>query len=249
MPLPIRIGIGGWNYEPWRETFYPPEVKKAGELAYASGQVTAIEINSTFYRGQSEATFAKWAEEVPEDFRFTVKAHRATTIRKTVEDMRHSVGMFIEGGVTALGEKLGAINWQFPDTRKFDADYFGAFCSFLPPEHKGVRLRHAIEVRNDTFRNETFTDLMRKHNCAVVFADDPDWPMPDLETADFAYARLQQTRSEVETGYPPAELDAWAKTLKGWAKKREVFAFFIAGAKERNPAAAKALIERVGRPG
>ena len=247
MTQPIRIGIGGWNYEPWRETFYPPEVKKAGELAYASRQVTAIEINSTFYRNQTEAVFAKWAGETPETFRFTVKAQRATTMRKTPEDMKSSIDWFIGGGVTVLGDRLGAINWQFPETRKFDADYFGAFCALLPPEHKGVRLRHALEVRNETFRDEAFTELLSKHGHGVVFADDPDWPMPDLETADFAYARLQRTQGDIETGYSAGDLDAWAKTLKGWAKKREVFAFFISGAKERNPAAAKALIARVGR--
>jgi uncharacterized protein YecE (DUF72 family) len=249
MPHPIHIGIGGWNYEPWRETFYPPEVKKAGELAYASRQVTAIEINSTFYRNQTEAVFAKWAAETPETFRFTVKAQRVTTMRKTAEDMMTSIGWFIGGGVTALGERLGAINWQFPETRKFDPDYFGVFFSLLPPEHKGVRLRHAIEVRNDTFRNDAFTDLLRKYGLALVFADDPDWPMPDVVTADFAYARLQRTQADIDTGYTAADLDAWAKTVKGWARKRDVFAFFISGAKERNPAAAKALMERVGRPG
>lgn len=246
MPHPIRVGIGGWNFEPWRETFYPPEVSKAKELHHASRQVTAIEINSTFYRGQSEATFAKWAGDTPDEFRFTVKAHRATTARRTVEEMKGSVQMFLDGGVTALGDKLGAINWQFPDTRKFDADYFGAFFRLLPDEHKGVAIRHAVEVRNDTFKTEAFTDLARKHGCAIVFADDPDWPMPDVETAPFAYARLQQTRGHFETGYSPAELDTWAKTFKGWAKKRDVFAFFISGEKERNPAAAKALIQRVG---
>ena len=247
MPHPIRVGIGGWNYEPWRETFYPPEVSKAKELHYASRQLTAIEINSTFYRGQSEATFAKWAAETPDTFRFTVKAHRATTARRTVEDMRSSVDMFIKGGVTALGDKLGAINWQFPDSRKFDADYFGAFFKMLPDEQGGVALRHAVEVRNDTFRTEAFTDLLRKHKCAVVFADDPDWPMPDIETTDFAYARLQQTNGRFKTGYAPDELAAWAKTFKSWAKKRDVFAFFISGEKERNPAAAEALIAQVGR--
>lgn len=247
MAHPIHVGIGGWSYEPWRETFYPPEVKKAGELAFASRQLTAIEINSTFYRNQPEHVFAKWAAETPDGFVFTVKAQRVTTVRKTPEDMKTSIDWFIGGGVTALGDRLGAINWQFPETRKFDADYFGAFFSLLPPEHNGVRLRHAIEVRNDTFRDEMFTALLRKHGHALVFADDPDWLMPDIETADFAYARLQQTRSDIETGYEPGELDAWAKRLKGWAKKREVFAFFISGAKERNPAAAKALIERVGR--
>lgn len=249
MTRPIHIGIGGWNYEPWRETFYPPEVKKAEELAWASRQVTAIEINSTFYRNQTEAVFARWAAETPETFRFTVKAQRVTTMRKTAEDMKASINWFIGGGVTALGDRLGAINWQFPETRKFDAQYFRAFFERLPPEHKGVRLRHAIEVRNETFRNDAFTELLRQHGHALVFADDPDWPMPDVTTADFAYARLQQSRSDVATGYTAKEIDAWAKTLKGWAKAREVFAFFIAGAKERNPSAAKALIRRLGKPG
>jgi len=248
MPHPIRAGIGGWSYDPWRETFYPADVPKAKELAYASRQLTAIEINSTFYRNQPEHVFAKWAAETPDDFVFTVKAQRATTTRKTPEDMAASIDWFVGGGVTALGGKLGAINWQFAESKKFDADYFSAFLSRLPQAHAGVRVRHAIEVRNDSFKTEAFTDLLRKHGCAAVFADDPDWPMPDIETADFAYARLQQTRGDIETGYSAADLDRWAKTFKGWAKTREVFAFFISGAKERNPAAARALIERVGGP-
>lgn len=246
MPHPIRIGIGGWSYDPWRETFYPPEVSKAKELHYASRQLTAIEINSTFYRNQPEHVFAKWAGNTPDSFRFTVKAQRMTTTRKTPEDMAESINWFVGGGVTALGAKLGAINWQFPANRKFEAAYFKAFLSALPAEHKGVRIRHAIEVRNDTFRDEAFTELLRQHGCALVYADDPDWPMPDLQTTDFAYARLQQSQAGVDTGYDSAALDGWAKTLKGWAKTREVFAFFISGAKETNPAAAKALIGRIG---
>jgi uncharacterized protein YecE (DUF72 family) len=245
MTHPIRVGIGGWSYEPWRETFYPADVPKTKELAYASRQLTAIEINSTFYRSQPEHVFAKWAAETPDDFVFTVKAQRATTSRKALEDMKESIGWFVTGGVTALGDKLGAINWQFPESRKFDVDYFGAFLSALPDEHKGVRVRHAIEVRNETFQDEAFTDLLRQHGCALVFADDPDWPVADVETADFAYARLQQTQADIKTGYTAADLDKWSKTFKGWAKKRDVFAFFISGAKEINPSAAKALIERL----
>jgi len=248
MPHPIRVGIGGWSFEPWRETFYPADVPKTKELHYASRQLTAIEINSTFYRNQPEHVFAKWASETPDDFMFTVKAQRMTTSRKTPEDMKASIDWFVGGGVTALGDKLGAINWQFAANRKFDPDYFGAFLSALPTEHKGVRLRHAIEVRNDSFLDEAFTDLMRRHDCALVFADEPGWPMPDIETAGFAYARLQCSRPEEDAGYPAKELDSWSKTLKGWAKRREVFAFFISGAKERNPAAARALIGRVGTP-
>ena len=248
MTHPIRVGIGGWSFDPWRETFYPADVPKTKELNYASRQLTAIEINSTFYRNQPEHVFAKWAGETPDGFMFTVKAQRATTTRKTPEDMKSSIDWFVGGGVTALGDKLGAINWQFAANRKFDPDYFSAFLSALPDEHKGVRLRHAIEVRNETFRTEAFEDLMRQHDCALVFADEPGWPTPDIETAGFAYARLQCSQADEAAGYPAKELDKWSRTLRGWAEKREVFAFFISGAKERNPAAAKAMIERVGKP-
>lgn len=246
MPHPIRVGIGGWSYDPWRETFYPEDVPKKGELAYASRQLTAIEINSTFYRNQKPHVFAKWAAETPEDFRFTVKAQRMTTTRKTADEIREAVDWFVSGGVTALGARLGAINWQFAKGKQFDTGYFEAFLAALPAEQDGVALRHVLEVRNDSFRCEEFTDLLRKHGCAVVASDSEEWPMPDMETAGFAYARLQCSQAGEAAGYPAAELDAWAGTLKGWAKTREVFAFFIAGAKERNPAAARALIERVG---
>ena len=248
MTHPIRVGIGGWSYEPWRETFYPADVPKTKELSYASRQLTAIEINSTFYRNQPEHVFAKWAADTPDGFRFTVKAQRMTTSRKTPEDMQDSIDWFVGGGVTALGDKLGAINWQFAASRKFDPDYFEAFLSALPDEHKGVRIRHAIEVRHESFVDGAFADLLRKHNCALVFADEPGWPMPDMETADFAYARLQCSQADEPAGYPKKALDSWAKTLRGWADRRDVFAFFISGAKERNPAAAKALIGLVDAP-
>ena len=245
MPQPIRIGVGGWSFEPWNETFYPKDVPAKKQLAYASSKLTAIEINSTFYRNQTPATFQKWAGETPDGFVFTVKAQRFAMMRKMADDMKASIQAFLASGVTDLGAKLGAINWQFPATRKFDADYFNAFLKNLPETHQRVRLRHALEVRNETFATPAFHDLLRAHKCVMVSADDDDWPMPDVETADFAYARLQRSRETAKTGYPPKELDAWAKTFKDWAKTRDVFAFFISGAKQRNPAAAMALIERV----
>jgi uncharacterized protein YecE (DUF72 family) len=243
---PIRIGVGGWTYEPWRKTFYPDGLSQKKELEYASRKLTAIEINGTFYRTQKPETFQKWASETPDGFVFSLKAHRFSTSRKTEEEMKDSIAHFLNSGVTALGDRLGPINWQFPPHRKFDADYFGAFFRNLPPEHHGVRLRHAIETRHDSFNTTAFDDLLSAHNLACVFADDPDWPAPDRETADFAYARLQCSREEFETGYPADELDGWAKTFKGWAEKREVFAFLISGAKHRDPAGAMALIERLG---
>lgn len=241
----IRVGVGGWTYDPWNETFYPADLPKKRQLEYASRKLTTIEINGTFYRTQSPATFQKWAAETPEGFVFSVKAHNYCMSRKTPDEMRDSITHFIGSGVTELGARLGPINWQFHPSKKFAADYFESFLSLLPKEHKGVRLRHAIEVRDKSFDVPAFQDLLRKHGCAVVSADDDDWPRADRETADFAYVRLQRTKAEEETGYPKKEIDSWAKTLKDWAKRRDVFAFFIAGAKERNPAAAQALIAKL----
>ena len=117
----IRVGIGGWSFEPWRTTFYPPEVSKARELEYASRHVTAIEINSTFYRMMSKDVFAKWREQTPEDFVFTVKAPRSIVQRK---DLRESSGMdyFIDNSVVGLGAKLGPILWQLPPSKRFSVD-------------------------------------------------------------------------------------------------------------------------------
>lgn len=247
MAHPIHVGVGGWNFPPWRETFYPASVKARDELAYASRALTAIEINATFYKRQTPTIYAGWRAATPDGFVFTVKAHRATTMRKTKDDMRESIGSFLATGVTALGDRLGAINWQFPPTRRFDVEHMSAFLSLLPPERDGVRLRHAIEVRHESFADPTFTDLLRAHGCAVVAADDEDWPQADAETADFAYVRLQRSAAEEKSGYPARALTAWAKRLQDWARTRTVFAFFISGAKERNPAAAQALIKRLAR--
>lgn len=248
MAHPIRIGIGGWNYEPWEETFYPNDLAKKRQLEYAAQQLTAIEINSTFYRNQKPHVFENWASQTPDGFKFTVKAQRFTTSRKTPDEMKEAIDWFIGGGVMKLGDRLGAVNWQFAQSRTFDADYFSAFLGHLPESHDGVKLRHAIEVRNDSFKTEEFTDMLKKHDCALVYSDDEDWPMPDVETAGFAYARLQQSRDTYKAGYAPKALDEWGETLKDWAKTRDVYAYFISGAKARDPLAAQELIKRVGRP-
>lgn len=245
MAYPIRIGVGGWSYPPWRWTFYPSHVRKADELAFASRALTAIEINATFYKRQSPDIFARWRDETPDDFVFAVKAQRFAMMRKTEADMRASINAFLDSGVTALGDKLGPINWQFPATRAFDAGYFATFLKCLPPEHDGRALQHAIEVRHASFADDAFADLLLTHGCARVCADSDDWPMDDIATAPFAYARLQRSQSDEKTGYPPQALARWVKTFKAWAVRKPVFAFVIAGAKDMNPAAAMALIKRV----
>ena len=249
MAHPIRVGVGGWSFDPWDETFYPAGLSKAKQLAYASRKMTAVEVNATYYSSFKPDTFAKWADAVPADFVFSLKAHRFSTVRKTKEDMKKSIDMFLGQGVTSLKEKLGPINWQFAASKTFDPADFEAFLKLLPAERDGVRLRHALEVRHGSFETPQFYELAAKYGCAIVYAEDdeaPEWPRIDQPTADFTYARLMSSREEEPTGMTGAELDAIAARTRQWATRGEVFAYFIAGAKVRNPAAAEALIARLG---
>jgi uncharacterized protein YecE (DUF72 family) len=241
----VLVGIGGWTYEPWRGIFYPKGLSQKKELAFASRALTSIEINGTYYSTFKPASWAKWRDETPDGFVFAVKASRYCTNRRILSEAGESVDRFIHQGLHELKDRLGPINWQFMGTKKFDPQDFENFLKLLPREIKGFPLRHALEVRNPTFVDERFYDLARKYNAAIVFADDDDFPEIDEPTADFAYARLMRTKATAKTGYKPAELDAWAKRAKAWAKKGDAFIYFISGAKERAPAAAQALIERV----
>jgi len=263
MAGPIRVGVGGWSFEPWCGTFYPEALPAKRQLEFMSGRLTAVEINATFYRTQSPDTFRKWAAETPDDFMFTVKAHRMSTSRKTPDEMRDSIEWFLNSGVLELGDKLGPVNWQFPPYRRFDAAYFEAFLGLLPHEKGGRRLRHALEVRHGSFEAPEFVDLLRRHDAAVVFTDAEDWPTIPDPTTDFVYARLQRTKEEVETGYTSEELDYGASCFRAWAEggvpqnilqvapepaartPRDVFVFMISGAKARNPAAAQGLLARL----
>jgi uncharacterized protein YecE (DUF72 family) len=239
----IRVGIGGWTFEPWRKTFYPPGLPHSRELEFASRQVTTIEINGTFYRTQKPDTFRKWAEETPDDFVFSVKAPRYAVNKRVLGEAGESIERFVESGLDELGGKLGPILWQFAATKKFDAGDFATFLALLPPEVKGRRLRHALEVRHPSFDTPEFVDMARKAGAAIVVADSDDYPMIDEQTADFTYARLMRTRAEEPAGYSADELAAWHNRAKAWTKGgREAFVYFIAGAKERAPAAAFALL-------
>jgi uncharacterized protein YecE (DUF72 family) len=259
----IRIGIGGWNYAPWRQTFYPRGVVQKDELAYAAGRLTAIEINATFYRSQRPQTYAAWRDAVPEGFVFTLKAPRYATNRKVLAEAGESIGRFTQGGPTELGAKLGPILWQLAPTKRFDADDVSAFLALLPAEANGHRLRHALEVRHDTFRCPEMVALARRHGVAVVWAADSQYPEIADPTADFAYVRLMGTREGEALGYDAAALDRRAEQLRALARgappegvaplagpaeqaPREVFCFVISGHKASNPAAAMALIDRLG---
>ncbi len=244
----IRVGIGGWTYEPWRGVFYPSDLTQKRELEFASRALTSLEINGTYYSGFKPETWMKWRDETPEGFVFAVKASRFCTNRKVLSEGGESVGRFLDQGLTALGDKLGPINWQFMATKKFDPVDFEGFLRLLPKEKDGVRLRHALEVRSGTFDTPQFVDLAAKYGAAIVYAVDdeaPEWPRIDQPAADFTYARLMSSREDEPTGMTSAELDGIVKQTRDWAKGGDVFAYFIAGAKVRNPAAAQALIEKL----
>jgi uncharacterized protein YecE (DUF72 family) len=261
----IRVGVGGWTYDPWRETFYPADLRKGRELAYASRHLTSVEINGTFYRGQSPATFRKWADETPDDFVFSLKAHRVTTNRKDLSEAKSAIDRFLETGPLELGDRLGPILWQLAPTKRFDAEQIDAFLSYLPHEIGGRCLRHAIEARHASFRDPAFIDIARKYRVATVFAHSQKYAELYDVTGDFIYLRLQDAQSDEPNGYPPAEITKWAQRIRQWAAgggpddlpvvakdklqetPRDCFVYVISGAKERAPAAAMALIEEMKR--
>lgn len=242
----IRVGIGGWTFDEWRDgAFYPEGLTQKKELAYAASVLTSIEINGTYYSTFKPESWAKWRSETPDGFVFSVKASRYSTNRRVLGDGNESITKFLAQGLEELGDRLGPINWQFMGTKKFDPVDFEAFLKLLPKKVEGIIVRHALEVRSPTFKDQRFYDLARKYNAAIVFADDEDFPEIDEPAADFTYARLMRTKANVKTGYAAPELDAWAKRAKAWAKRGDVFLYFISGAKVRAPAAALALIERL----
>jgi uncharacterized protein YecE (DUF72 family) len=259
----IRCGIGGWTFEPWRGVFYPKGLKQADELAYASRRLTAIEINGTYYSSFKPDSWAKWRAATPDGFKFSVKASRFCTNRKVLSDGKGSMDIFLGQGLTELGDRLGPILWQFMGTKQFDPDDFGAFLKLLPKAQDGVKLRHAVEPRHDSFRCPEFIEMARAAGVGIVFAEAEAYPCIADLSGDFVYARLQCSREEEPLGYSAQELDCWAEAAKAWSRgeaapgfpcthddrpepaARDTYVLFIAGAKVRNPLAAQALIERL----
>jgi uncharacterized protein YecE (DUF72 family) len=260
----IRIGVGGWTYEPWRGRFYPEKLPHKGELEYASRKLTSIEINGTFYGPQKPETFARWRDETPDGFVFALKAPRYATHRRVLADAGPTIERFITGGVLELKDKLGPINWQLMPATKFDPKDLEGFLKLLPKRVEGRTLRHAIEVRHDSFRVPELVALAHHYSVALVVAGDSEYPQVADITAPFVYARIMGTQPAHSLGYPKSALDLWAQRAMTWAAgsspaglqtvteqkvervNRDVYLYVISGHKEANPAAAQALIERVG---
>ena len=263
----IRVGIGGWNYPPWRGTFYPKGLAQAKELEFASRALTTIEINATYHRLQKPDSFRKWADTAPDGFQFSVKAWQFATAKKNLAEGALLIEKFLNSGFTELGTKLGPVLWQFTPARKFEPENFAAFFSLLPKEQNGVALRHAIEVRHESFLTSDFVALARQQDVAIVLADSTKYPLIADTTADFVYMRLQRTEERVATGYTSRALKQWAERAQSYEsgsmpsdppslakaptakskKKRDVFVYFISGAKVRAPAAAQTLIELLNK--
>ena len=261
----IRAGIGGWTFEPWRGVFYPDGLRQADELAYAASKLTAIEINGTYYSSFKPESWAKWRASTPEGFKFAVKASRFCTNRKVLADGAESMSKFLNQGLSELGDRLGPILWQFANTKKFDEADVEGFLKLLPDKQDGLPLTHVLEVRHPTFIDPAFVALARKYGATICLADHATYPMiPDI-TGDLVYARLQTGSDDTPTAYPPADLDLWVDRFRTYAeggapadlapaapgtaapvKPRDVYAFVIHEGKVRAPAAAMAMIERIG---
>lgn len=263
----IRAGIGGWTFEPWRGVFYPDKLPQAKELAFASRALPTIEVNGTFYRSQTPATFAKWAREVPDGFIFSLKGPRFATNRRVLAEAGDSIQRFLDSGPTLLGDRLGPLLWQFTPTKKFDAADFGGFLEALPKTFDGHALRHTVEVRHPSFACPEFIALIREFSIPVVYADHPTYPAIADLAGDFVYARLQKGEDDIPTGYDPKDIAAWSKAAQTWSEgklpehvaehavgtkgapkpaPRDVFVYFIHGGKVRAPAAARAFMQRLG---
>ena len=259
----IRVGVGGWTFEPWRNNFYPEGLAQSRELEYASRQLTAIEINGTFYGSQKPSSFAKWRDETPDDFVFSMKATRYATNRKVLAEAGESIDRFVKSGISELRSKLGPILWQFASTKKFEPADFEGFLKLLPSEVDGLTLQHALDVRHASFMTSEYLDLARHYRCATVFTDSDDYPSFADVTGDFVYARLMRTDATLKAGVAPKQLDRWAEVAQLWragkepaelprvadkqapVKPRDVYMYFISGAKEKAPAAAVELIKRL----
>ena len=284
----IRIGISGWTYSPWRGVFYPRGLAHRKELAWASRRFRSIEINGTFYRLQQPESFFRWHDATPDGFVFSVKGPRYITHLLRLREIETPMANFLASGVLRLGAKLGPLLWQFPPSMSFDAERFEPFLALLPTdteractlgrqhdarvaggealeigEHRPMR--HAIEIRHDSFRSPEFIRMLRRYRVALVCADTVSWPLLMDLSADFVYCRLHGSEELYVSGYDDASLDRWASRVRTWARggepadaervlpptrshrtKRDVFVYFDNDAKVRAPADAASLAERLG---
>lgn len=280
----LEVGISGWKYDGWKGTFYPPKLSPRKELEFASRELPSIEINGTFYALQRPSSYERWYEETPPGFIFSVKANRYITHIKRLNDIEIPLANFFASGPLALKEKLGPILWQFPPSMTFEPDRFSNFLKLLPRNFKeakrlgmkakipkdrqylevteNYRIRHAVEIRNESFLNPWFVELLKKHKVALVFADTAGkWPYLEDLTADFIYIRLHGDSELYRSGYDRSTLKFWASRIKTWMKghepsnrltisddhalsgERDVYVYFDNDAKVRAPVDAKELLK------
>lgn len=283
----IRIGISGWRYKGWRGVFYPRGLRQKDELSFSSKAFATIEINGTFYSLQRPEYFQAWYEQTPRDFLYAVKGPRFITHMLKLTRPEAPLANFFGNGLLALGEKLGPILWQLPPNFRFNPDKLSEFFMRLPRDTKAAveiarhhdaringrtwlktdakrPLRHAIEIRHDSFRCPDFIRLLREHGIALVVADTVDWPLLFDVTTDFVYCRLHGSEQLYASGYEAETLDIWAKRAVQWSKgqelkgddrahpggragkmPRDVFIYFDNDAKVRAPFDARALQQKV----
>ena len=261
----VRVGIGGWTYAPWRHTFYPQGLVSRRELEYASRRFSTIEVNGTFYGARRASEYAQWREQTPPDFVFSVKAPQHVTQRGPLARCGKAAWAFLNGGLAELGDRLGPVLWHMPPSRLFEPDDFAAFLDLLPRSLEGRPLRHVIEPSHPSFFDPRYVEIARAFGVGTVFTDAPDLPAFADVTGHVVYVRLMRSRVEVQDGYASDELDDWLDRARTWARgeepggvpllaepappltPREVFVYFIGGAKQRNPAAAMSMISRLLR--
>ena len=283
----IRVGISGWRYKGWRGKFYPAKLRQKDELHYAAEKFSTIEINGTFYSLQTTESFARWARETPDDFVFAVKGSRFLTHMRRLREVETPLATFFASGLLGLGAKLGPFLWQLPPNFKFDAIRLAEFFKLLPRDLESAArlalkrdrkivphartkvtqnrpLRHALEIRHESFRTKEFIALLREHDIGLVCADTVEWPrLMDL-TSDFMYCRLHGSKVLYASGYDRKSIDAWAERAVAWAagqeagetekaiaraapkrSSRDVYIYFDNDAKVRAPADALSLIARI----
>lgn len=286
--MSIRIGISGWRYPRWRGRFYPQELPQRRELAYASRCFDSIELNGSFYSLQRPASWRAWDEDTPSRFVFAIKGPRFITHTKRVRDCRQPLANFFASGLLALGPKLGPLLWQLPPTLRFDPDLLDEFLALLPRDTDAAsalahhrdrdlmrdrsvlaagrnhRLRHALEVRHESFRDPAFIALLRRHGVALVVADAARrYPLMEDISADFVYVRLHGDAELYASGYGDAALDHWARRIARWAAggesrdaarhaprapvrtRRDVYCYFDNDAKVHAPFDAAGLMRRL----
>jgi uncharacterized protein YecE (DUF72 family) len=246
----VVVGMAGWVYPDWRGTFYPPGLVQKSELAYASRHVTSIELNSSFYGVPKPSSWRTWRDATPEGFVFSVKAPQQITHIRALRGVSQPIADFLASGISALGDKLGAVLWQLPPSLPFDVALIEDFLALLPPTTEDGRvLRHAVEARNHSFDSAEFLALLRSYGVAAVLGENAGkWPMIDATTTEFRYVRLHADEVMRQGGvYDDAAIEEWAARIRTWADAGlDAYVYFDNDTKVRAPIDAMSLIARLG---